>query len=98
MKDKLFLELQKSLSEGGKILKGKKKPSRVFNFENPDPKIIRENLGLSQIKFAKLLGISVSTLQNWEQGRRKPDGPAKILLNVAARYPEAIFKTVFRSN
>ncbi len=95
MKDELFKELEKSIKEGAKIIKGKKKPSREFSFENPDPKIIREQLGLSQIKFAKLLGISTATLQNWEQGRRKPDGPAKVLLNVAARYPEAIFNTVF---
>ena len=96
MKGKIFYELQKSIKEGGKILSCKKKPSREFDFDNPDPKIIRENLGLSQNKFAKLLGISVSTLQNWEQGRRKPDGTAKILLNVAANYPEAIFNTVFQ--
>jgi putative transcriptional regulator len=50
---------------------------------------------LSQSKFAKLLGISTSTLQNWEQGRRKPEGPAKILLNVAAKYPDAVLNTVF---
>ena len=96
MKDELFDELQRSIKEGGKILKGKKKASRKFSFDDPDPKIIRERLGLSQNKFAKLLGISVSTLQNWEQGRRKPDGPAKVLLNVAANYPEAIFNTVFQ--
>ncbi len=97
MKDELFYELQKSIKEGGKILKGKKKPSRKFSFDDPDPKMIRKQLGLSQSKFAKLLGISVSTLQNWEQGRRKPDGPAKVLLNVAANYPEAVFNTVFQS-
>ncbi|MDP1817943.1 MAG: helix-turn-helix domain-containing protein [Leadbetterella sp.] len=97
MKNELFIELQNSIKEGGKILRGKKKASREFNFENPNPKIIREHLGLSQNKFAKLLGISISTLQNWEQGRRRPDGPAKILLNVAAKYPEAIFNTVFQS-
>ena len=96
MKNELFYELQKSIKEGGKILKGKKIPSRQFNFDNPDPKMIRGHLGLSQNKFAKLLGISISTLQNWEQGRRKPDGPAKVLLNVAAHYPEAIFNTVFQ--
>ena len=95
MNEELFNELQKSIKEGGRILKGKSKAKRVFDFDNPDPKIIREKLGLSQSKFARLLGISVSTLQNWEQGRRKPEGPAKILLNVAAKYPEAIFNTVF---
>jgi putative transcriptional regulator len=95
MRDKLFEELKKSIEQGGKILKGKRKPSREFNFDNPDPKKIREKLGLSQNKFAKMLGISISTLQNWEQGRREPDGPAKVLLNVAARYPDAVLNTVY---
>ena len=96
MKDKLFYELQNSIKEGGKIIKRKKKASRVFDFDNPNPKLIREKLGLSQRKFARMLGISVSTSQNWEQGRRKPEGPAKILLNVAARYPEAVLNTVYQ--
>ncbi len=95
MRDELFRELEKSIKEGGKILRGKKKASRVLDLDNPDPKVIREHLGLSQSKFAKLLGISLSTLQNWEQGRRKPVGPAKVLLKIAAKYPEAIFNTVF---
>ncbi len=76
MKEKQFNELLKSINKGGKILKGEKKPSREFNFEELDAKLIRENLGLSQIKFSKILEISDSTLQNWEQGRRKPTGPA----------------------
>jgi putative transcriptional regulator len=95
MRDELFEELKESIKQGGKILKGKRKPGREFNFENPDPKRIREELGLSQNKFAKLLGISTSTLQNWEQGRRKPEGPAKVLLNIAAKYPDAILNTVY---
>lgn len=95
MRDELFEELKESIKQGGKILKGKRKPGRKFSFENPDPKQIRKRLGLSQNKFAKLLGISTSTLQNWEQGRRKPEGPAKILLNVAAKYPDAILNTVY---
>ncbi|MCL5030820.1 MAG: helix-turn-helix domain-containing protein [Bacteroidetes bacterium] len=95
MRDELFEELKESIKEGGKILRGKRKPNREFNFESPDPKQIRERLGLSQNKFAKLLGISMSTLQNWEQGRRKPEGPAKVLLNVAAKYPDAVLNTVY---
>ena len=95
MRDELFEELKESIKEGGKILKGKRKPNREFNFESPDPKQIRVRLGLSQNKFAKLLGISTSTLQNWEQGRRKPEGPAKVLLNVAAKYPDAVLNTVY---
>ncbi len=96
MKDELFEELKKSIKQGGQILKGKKKASREFSFDNPDPKQIRERLGLSQNKFAQLLGISTSTLQNWEQGRRKPEGPAKVLLNVAAKYPDAVLNTVYQ--
>ncbi len=95
MKNDLFIELQESIKQGGKILKGKRKAAREFSFDNPDPKMIRERLGLSQNKFAKLLGISTSTLQNWEQGRRSPDGPAVVLLNVAAKHPDAVFDTVF---
>lgn len=95
MKDKLFEDLKRSIKEGGKILAGKRKPSREFSLNNPDPKKIREKLGLSQNKFAKMLGISISTLQNWEQGRREPDGPAKVLLNVAAKYPDAVLNTVY---
>ena len=78
----------------GNFLKRKRKPGRKFSFENPDPKQIRENLGLSQSKFATLIGISTSTLQNWEQGRRKPEGSAKILLNIAAKHPDAVLDTV----
>jgi len=98
MKKELFDELQESIKQGGSILRGKRKPAREFDFENPNPRQIREKLGLSQNKFAGLLGISTSTLQNWEQGRRKPEGPAKILLNVAARYPDAVLDTVFISS
>jgi putative transcriptional regulator len=49
---------------------------------------------LSQGEFARLLGISVDTLQNWEQGRRKPSGAARVLLKVAARHPEAVLEAV----
>jgi putative transcriptional regulator len=52
----------------------------------------RKRLRLSQNKFAELLGISVKTLHNWEQGRRKPTGAARVLLRVAARHPEVILE------
>lgn len=51
---------------------------------------LRESFKLSQATFAALLGISVDTLQNWEQRRRRPEGPAKVLLRVAAMHPEAL--------
>ena len=69
-----------------KMGKGKRKtvylPSNV--------KSIRKKMGLSQSAFAGLLGVSVRTLQEWEQGRRIPKGPAQALLRVADRHPEAL--------
>jgi putative transcriptional regulator len=55
-----------------------------------DVKAIREGVGLSQSAFAALMGVSLRTLQDWEQGRRQPTGPARALLRVAARHPEAL--------
>jgi putative transcriptional regulator len=94
MKEQLFSELMESVKQGGKILKGKMPPSREYDFSTPDVKAIREKYGLSQTKFAKLLGISPATLRNWEQGRRKPEGPARILLFIADKHPEAVLDTV----
>jgi DNA-binding transcriptional regulator YiaG len=54
----------------------------------------RSKLRLSQTQFAQLLGISVKTLHNWEQGRRKPTGAARVLLRVAARHPEIVLEEV----
>ena len=53
---------------------------------------IREKMGLSQSRFAELLGVSVRTLQDWEQGRRTPSGAARTLLLVAAKNPQAILE------
>ena len=94
MNDDLFAELVESVKEGGAILRGEKKPSRQFVFKEPDVKEIREGYNLSQRQFASLLGISIKTLQNWEQGRRSPRGPARVLLQVAAKHPEAIWDVV----
>jgi putative transcriptional regulator len=98
MKDELFQELLTSVREGGRILRGKAKPSRSFEMSEPDVGAIRERYGLSQEQFASLLGISVRTLQNWEQGRRRPRGPARVLLRVAAQHPEAILDTLRKAS
>ncbi len=90
MKKKDFDKLVASVKQAGKIKRGKLKPSRVFRFKPADIKAIREKLGVSQSEFALMIGVSVSTLQNWEQGRRQPDGPARALLKVAAENPEAV--------
>ncbi len=52
--------------------------------------MVRAKLGASQSEFALMIGVSVATLRNWEQGRRTPDGPALALLRVAAKNPEVV--------
>lgn len=94
MDEKLFAELEASLREGMEILRGEKQPSRTFHLDAPDIKAIRDNMNLTQQQFAALLGISLRTLQNWEQGRRSPEGPARILLQVAAKNPQALLDVV----
>jgi putative transcriptional regulator len=62
---------------------------KVTELVQPSPaQVIRAKLHLSQLSFAGLLGVSVRTLQDWEQGRRQPQGPAVALLRIAEQYPE----------
>ena len=90
MDNRLFEELLASTKEAKGILAKTKAPSRTFYIDQPNAKEIRSKFELTQIEFAKLLNISVATLQNWEQGRREPEGPARVLLNVANLYPEVL--------
>ena len=90
MKKALFQELLASVEEMAAIEAGRAKPRRITRGADllaSDVRALRASFKLSQSKFAALLGISVDTLQNWEQGRRQPDGPAKVLLRVAATHP-----------
>lgn len=90
MNNQMFAELLSSVQEGAEILQGRKSPARSFEVKAQDIKTIRERLGLSQRQFAALMGVSVDTLQNWEQNRRKPRGAARMLLLIAATHPEAV--------
>ena len=63
---------------------------RVINV--PDIAKTREKTGLSQARFAELLGVSVRTLQDWEQGRRAPSGAARTLLLIAEKDPKALLR------
>ena len=55
---------------------------------------LRNFIGLTQAEFARAIDISVHTLRNWEQGRRKPEGPALALLRIAARHPRIIHENL----
>ena len=90
MKKDDFAKLVASIREAGEIKAGHGKPSRVYEVGPPDIRMVREQLDVSQGDFAAMIGVSTRTLQNWEQGRRQPDGPAKALLRIAARNPRAV--------
>ncbi len=94
MNDEMFDELLESIRQGGAIMRGEMQASHAFQMDKLDIKGIREKYHLSQNQFATMLGISVRTLHNWEQGRRVPVGPARVLLEVAATHPEALIETV----
>ncbi len=94
MKQGDFEELIASVKQAGKIKRGEMVPSRRFEFEPADVRKIRSRLGLSQSEFALLIGVSVATLQNWEQGRRCPEGPARALLRIVAVHPEAVLEAL----
>ena len=90
MKKENFEELVASVAEGAEILNKNIVPSRTFSIDNNFVREIRLNNNLTQDKFAKLLGISVGTLKNLEQGRRKPTGPANVLLKLVAKKHELL--------
>ena len=94
MKAAAFEELLASVREVGAIRRGERKPSRSSTFRPTDVQAVRAKLGASQAEFALMIGVSVATLRNWEQGRRTPDGPALALLRVAARNPKAVIQAL----
>ena len=90
MKNTDFNKLTESIKQAGRIRRGEAKPSRIIEVSPPDIKAIRAKLGKSQADFALMIGVSVGTLRNWEQGRRRPEGPARALLKVASVNPSAV--------
>jgi putative transcriptional regulator len=95
MKNKEFNQLLVSIDQARKIHSGCMKPYRAAKFHPVTVTNIRRRLHVSQAKFAHIIGISIDTLQNWEQGRRVPAGPALALLKVAEISPEAVLKALY---
>jgi putative transcriptional regulator len=98
MRESDFSLLTESIKQAGEIKKGKLAPGRRFRFDPLDVKETRRKLGKSQSEFASMIGVSVSTLQNWEQGRRRPRGPAMALLRVASKNPEVVERALSGSS
>jgi putative transcriptional regulator len=87
--------VKKTRNLGAEILQGLREIKRgqwgrVINV--PDVAQTRAKTGLSQARFAQLLGVSVRTLQDWEQGRRAPSGAARTLLQIAAKNPQVLLE------
>jgi putative transcriptional regulator len=94
MDKKNFEGLLKGIRETGKIMRGEMAPSRVFVFSPNEIRKIRSSLNLSQKQFSRMVFVSVKTLQNWEQGRRQPKGPAVALLMILKKDPKHAIKAL----
>ena len=94
MNERDFDQLVASVKQAGAIKRGKMKPGRTTQMDAADIRMIRKKLDKSQSEFALMIGVSVSTLQNWEQGRRRPEGPARALLKIASENPEAVARSL----
>jgi len=89
-----------SLREAVDWAEGKDVPVRLTAVDVPvvDVRKVRKRLRLSQAAFAAKFGFQPATLRNWEQGRTRPDGPARVLLAVIARHPEAVEDAISKAS
>lgn len=90
MTSKAFRQIEKGLLEALAYARGEDIGAVVHHIEvpdTPDVKAIRARTGLSQADFARSIGVKKATLLNWEQDRRMPDGPARVLLALIAKEP-----------
>ena len=90
MNRELFEDLSKRIKEAGKIRRGRAKASRTFKYNAVNIHKHRKSVKVSQSQFARMIGVSVDTVQNWEQGRRTPRGPAMALLRVFEENPKVV--------
>ncbi len=93
---KLTRDIISGLNDAIVYTKGDKKRGveTVFNVPDIDVKMVRENTGLTQDAFSNLFAIKIRTLRDWEQGRRKPTPPARILLAIIYLNPQIVKKTL----
>ena len=91
-----FDKIKAGIEDAIAIARGEADPAtyRVHVPAEVDVKAIRRKLGMTQAQFAASFGFGLDAVQNWEQGRRAPAGPAKVLLKVVAKHPEAVWDVV----
>lgn len=96
MSKKAFDTIMAGLEDALAYARGDKTRGRVrkVKVEDVDVRKLRQKLKLTQRQFAELFGVSLATLRNWEQGRRRPEGPAVVLLNVIKKEPKAVLRAL----
>lgn len=95
MDKRAFDDLLESVRDLGRHVRGRRVVGvRETVIEDPDASAVREGVGLSQREFAILVGVPVKTLQNWEQGRTRPTGPARALLRAIAKDPKHVLRAL----
>ena len=96
---KAFNKVMVGLEDARVYLDGKRSGFAVHEVKIPEPDVaaIRGKTGLSQPIFAKSIGVSPGTLKNWEQGRRRPEGPARVLLALLEKRPSIVQEELGRS-
>lgn len=87
-----YKSIKKGLEESLAHSKGKRTGARIHQVKVADPDVaaIRASAGLSQAEFASSIGVAIGTLRGWEQGRRRPDGPARVLLALIEKRPQIV--------
>lgn len=94
MNDQGFEELIESVRWMGRHMRGEEADGWITHIPDPDVKAIRETTGLSRSQFALMIGVKLKTLQNWEQKRVRPAGPARALLQIVAVDPHAAIRAL----
>lgn len=92
-----FDEIKAALEQAIAYTRGEKTPVVVRQVPRVDVASVRHGLGLSQQQFASVFGVSVATVRNWEQHHREPEGPARVLLTVIQREPDAVIRALHLS-
>ena len=98
MDNDAFKSIKQGLTEALAHARGEAVAVALHQPGHVDVAVVREQLGLTQTQFAATFGFSVATLRHWEQGDRQPHGPARVLLNVIAREPQAVMRALVPGN
>lgn len=93
-KNRFFEDLLANMKEMDGIVRGEKSPSREFHVDADSVRAVRMATGLSQAQFARLIEVQIGTLRNWEQGRRRPTGPARALIKALKAKPKAVVEAL----